>query len=62
MNREEARQRKRERFSAGAELADMFRDMDGVVTFAENDRGETTGERFKDRCRREGIVPCEVRR
>lgn len=58
MNREQARQRKRERFTAAAELADLFRDMGGVITFAANDRGETTGERFEDRCAREGLTQC----
>jgi hypothetical protein len=61
MTREEARQRKRERFTAAAELADLFRDMGGKITYAANDRGESIGEPFAARCKREGLTECRYR-
>jgi len=57
MNRTE----RREKWTAGAELADLCRDMQPRVTYARNDAGEEYGERFEDRCKRENLIVCEVR-
>lgn len=60
--RKTERETRREKWTAAAELADLFRDMQPIVTYARNSAGEEYGERFEDRCKRDGLVPCEVRR
>jgi hypothetical protein len=55
------RAQRREKWPIAAELADMFRDMQPIVTHAENEWGDEYGERFEARCVRENLIVCEVR-
>lgn len=52
----------RERFPAAAQLLDLIRagGMGGRITYSENARCERIGERFEDRCKREGLTECRV--
>ncbi|HET6906760.1 MAG TPA: hypothetical protein VFH52_07420 [Rhodanobacteraceae bacterium] len=58
--RKTERTERREKWTAAAELADLCRDMQPRVTYARNDSGEEYGERFEDRCKREGMVECAI--
>lgn len=58
--RKTERETRREKWPVAAELADLFRSMHPRVTYARNDAGEEYGERFEDRCKREGLVECRL--